>query len=110
MIMQLVGSDSPGKNIAPELLRCMQRVVRLSRAQSTIKQLQGFDIDNSFGSLTQFADAKWFRTLLDGNNDPEDDFHFDLYSPVVIGRDINASRDVVHINLTSPWCLSIFFA
>ncbi len=89
--MQLAGRDSPGKNIARELLRCVQRVVRLSRAQLTIKQLQGFDIDSSIGSLSQFADAKWFRTLLDRQNDPEDDFLFDLYSPVVIGRDMNTS-------------------
>ncbi len=103
--MQLAGPNSPGKNIVPELLLCMQRVVRVSRAQLTIRQLQGFDIGSSFGSLTQFTDAKWFRTLLDRNNHPEDDFHFDLFSPVVIGRDINASRDIVHINLTSLWFL-----
>ena len=107
--MQLAGPDSLGKNIAPQLLRCMQRVVRLSRAQLTIRQLQGFDIDSSFGSLTKFAEAKWFRTLLDRNNDPEDDFHFDLFSPIVIGRDINATRDIVHINLTSIWFLLNIF-
>jgi hypothetical protein len=83
----------------------VQRVVRLSLAQLTIKQLHGFGIDSSFGSLTQFADAKWFHTLLDSNNDPEDDFRFDLYSPFVIGLNINASRDIVHINLTLPWFL-----
>jgi hypothetical protein len=65
-------------------------------------------IDSTFGSLTQFADAKWLRTLLDRNNDPEDDFHFGLSSLAVIGRDINASRDIVHINLTSPWFLFKF--
>jgi hypothetical protein len=87
----------------------MQRVVRVSRAKMTIRQLQGFNIDSTFGSLTQFADAKWFHTLLDRDNDPEDDFHFDLFSPVVIGRDINASSDIVHINLTSPWFLFNIF-
>ncbi len=71
----------------------------------TIRLLQGFNIYSSFGSLTQFTDAKWFCTLLDRNNDPKDDFHFNLFSPVVIGLDINVSRDIVHINLTSIWFL-----
>ncbi len=75
--MQLAGPESPGKNIAPELLRCVQRVVRLLRGHLTTKQLEGFDIHRSVDSLTQFADAKRFRTPLDLNNDPDDDFPFD---------------------------------
>jgi hypothetical protein len=94
--MQLASVKSPGKKIAPELLRCGQRVVRLSRAQITVKQLKGFNIDRSIGSLTQFADAKWLCTLFDHNNDLEDDFHFDLYSPLVIGRNISAKRYIAH--------------
>jgi hypothetical protein len=80
----------------------VQRIVLLLLALLTIKQLQWFYIDSSFGTLTQFADhdAKWFRTLLDRNNDLEDDIHFDFYSPLVIGCNINASGDIVHINLT----------
>jgi hypothetical protein len=31
----------------------------------------------------------------------EDDFHFKMYSAFVIGRDINAARDIVHINIAS---------
>ncbi len=46
--MQFAGPESLGKNIAPELLRCVQRVVCLSRAQLTIKQLKGFNIDSTF--------------------------------------------------------------
>jgi hypothetical protein len=41
-------AESPTKHIEPLLLRCMQRVVRASRAQLTVKQLQGFNIDSSF--------------------------------------------------------------
>jgi hypothetical protein len=52
----------------------MQRVVRASRAQLTVKQLQGFNIDSSFGSLAQFTDVKWFKTLVARHNDPEDEF------------------------------------
>jgi hypothetical protein len=102
--MQL-GLESPDKHIAPDMLRCVQRLVLASRVQLTVKQLQGFDIKSSFGSITQFAKAKWFRMLFDCNNDPEDTFLFYLYSALVIGRDINAERDILHINVTSPWFL-----
>ena len=99
-------AESPTKHIEPLLLRCMQRVVRASRAQLTVKQLQGFNIDSSFGSLAQFADVKWFKTLVARHNDPEDEFHFNIYSAFVIGRDLNAARDIVHMNITSLWFLS----
>jgi hypothetical protein len=56
-------------------------------------------------SLQQIAGAKWFHGLIDRNNDPEDEFHFDPFSPFVIGRDINAEHDVIHLNVTSPWFL-----
>jgi hypothetical protein len=100
--MQLAGLESPDKHIAPDLLRCVQSLMQASRAQLTVKQLQGFDIDSSLGSLAQFAEAKWLRTLLDRNNDPEYDFHFDLNSAFVIGRSINAERDIVHTIVVSP--------
>ncbi len=48
---------------------------------------------------------KWFRTLIDRNNNFDDDFHFDLFTPFVIGRGIDAKRDIVHINITSMWFL-----
>jgi hypothetical protein len=79
----------------------MQRVVRASREQLTVKQLQGFNIDSFFGSLAKSSDVKWFGTLVDRHNDHEDDFHFNMYSTIVIGRDLNAAWDIVHINITS---------
>ena len=107
--MQLADPNSPGKRIGPEMIRSMQRVVRLSRAELTVKQLQGFDINSTFGSLTQFSEVKWFRTLIDRNNNFDDDFHFDLFTPFVIGRGIDAKRDIVHINITSMWFLLNIF-
>jgi hypothetical protein len=101
--MQL--ADSPGKKIAPEFLRSVQHYVKLSRAQLTMKQLDGFDINSSYGSLQQFSDKFWFADLFARNNDGEDEFHFDLFTPVVIGRNLDAPRDIVHINLTSLWFL-----
>jgi hypothetical protein len=100
LLRNLQLAESPTKHIEPLLLRCMQRVVRASRVQLTVKQLQGFNIDSSFESLAKFSDVKWFRTLVDRHNDPEDDFHFNMYSAFVIGRDLNAARDIVHINVT----------
>ncbi len=47
--MQL--ADSPSEKIAPELLRSVQHWVKLSRAQLTMKQLDGFDINSSYGSV-----------------------------------------------------------
>jgi hypothetical protein len=38
-------------------------------------------------------------TLVDRNNDPEDGFHFNMYSAFVIGRDLNAARDIVQFHL-----------
>ncbi len=47
----------------------------------------------------------WFSDLVARSNDGEDDFHFDLFTPVVIGRNLDAQRDIVQMNLTSPWFL-----
>jgi hypothetical protein len=37
-------AESPTKHIEPLLLRCMQRVVRASRALLTVKQLHAFNV------------------------------------------------------------------
>jgi hypothetical protein len=87
--MQLAGPESPDKQLrltSFAVCRALCELPASSRAQFTVKQLQGFDIDSSFGSLAQFAEAKWFRTLLDRNNNPEHEFHFDLNSAFVNNR------------------------
>jgi hypothetical protein len=70
-----------------------------------MKQLDGFDINSSYGLLQKFSDKFWFPDLVARNNDGEDEFHFDLFTPVVIGRNLDAQRDIVHMNLTSLWFL-----
>jgi hypothetical protein len=52
------------------------------------------------------SNGQWFKTLVARHNDPEDDFHFNLCSAFVIGRDLNAGRDIVHKSITSLWFLS----
>ena len=104
--MQLADPDSPGKRIGPERLRSMQRRVKVARDLLTVRQLEGFNIENTYGSLGQFVASRWFRSLIDRHNDEADEFHFDLFKPFVIGRDLNAKRDIVHINITSLWFLA----
>ncbi len=70
--------------------------------QQTVKKMEGHDIDASYGSLTQLAAGMWFQSLVDSNNDPKDEFHFDLFSPVIIGRDIKPENDIFHLNATFP--------
>jgi hypothetical protein len=31
--------------------------------------------------------------------------HLDLYAPVVIGHEFDAARDIIYINVSSPWWL-----
>ncbi len=47
----------------------------------------------------------WFRTLVERNNDPDDEYHFNLFSPVIIGREVQAANDILHLNVTTPWFL-----
>ena len=103
--MSMAGPSSPAKMISPDLMRSVQRRVSASRAQLTMRKMEGRSIDTTYGSLTQLASVMWFRTLIDRNNDPDDDFHFNLFKPVVIGRDIKAENDILHLNVTSPWFL-----
>jgi hypothetical protein len=99
--MQL--ADSLSKKIALELLLSVQHWVKLPRTQLTMKRLDGFDINSSYGSLQKFSVFFWFADLVACNDNGEDDFHFDLFTPVVIGRNLDAQRDIVHINLTFLW-------
>ena len=55
--------------------------------------MEGRAIDASYGSLTQLSEAMWFQSMVDRNNDPDDDFHFNLFSPVLIGRNVQAKND-----------------
>ena len=103
--MAMAGPSSPGKHIEPSLLRSVQRRVLKSRAQLTVQKLEGRALDASYGSLTQLANAMWFRTLVERNNDPDHEYHFNLFSPVIICRDVQAANDILHLNVTSPWFL-----
>ncbi len=105
--IQMAGPSRPGKNIPPHLIRSMCRRVRMSRAQLTVQQLKGITINDSFGSLRTFklSETKWFATLVERHNDTNDDYHLDMFETVVIGRDLQAEWNIVHLNMTSLWFL-----
>ena len=92
----MAGPTSPGKLIEPALLRSVQRRVSKSRAQLTVKKMDGRAIEASYGSLTQLAAAMWFRSLVDRNNDLDNELNFKLFSPVIIGRDTKAENDILY--------------
>ncbi len=73
-----------------------------------MEQLDNYKIDESFGSLVRYSDAKLFAKLLEHHNDEKLDFHFDLFEPFVIGRDLNAKDDIVYLNFSSIWHLLNF--
>jgi hypothetical protein len=47
----LLDHDSPTKTIPPQLQRCVQRIVQNVRKQVTQQHVDGFDLEDSFGSL-----------------------------------------------------------
>jgi hypothetical protein len=80
----------------------------MSRAQLTDQQLQGVEINDLFGSLEALSKAKCFATLVTQHNDLNDYYHLDMFETVVIGSDLQAELDIVHLNITSLWFLSNF--
>jgi hypothetical protein len=97
---KMAGPSSPGKIIPPHLIRSMCHGFRMSRAQLTVQQLQGITINESFGTLQALSEAKWFATLVARHNDSNGDYHLNMFETVLIGRDLPAERDIVHLNMT----------
>ena len=97
--------DAPGSSIGTDLLRSVQYRVMTSRKKLNDAQMEGHGLNGSFGSLSKFAERLNFSHLIQRHNDPDDDYHLDFFGPVVIGADILAQNDVVHLNITSQWFL-----
>jgi hypothetical protein len=90
---------SPNSRIDPKLIARIRRTVRQLRA--TFELLDGLIIDDSDGSLVNLVNERWLSTLLAVHNDPDHDFHFDIFEPVIIGQDLNPAQDIVFMNMTS---------
>ncbi len=87
--------SSPPKRIGADLARSVERQVRLFRAQLTDEKLEMgcMAMDDSYALLVAFVDSKWFKTLLARHNDPDINYHVDLFELIVIGKDLNPSDE-----------------
>jgi len=99
---------SPDKRIDPKLLPCVRRKVRKFRKELTSELLDRLKMDDSFGALNPFVQERWFTMLLEKHNDPDSDYHFNLFDVVVIGQDLNVEDDIVYMNTSSLWFLLNF--
>ena len=97
--------DSPTKTIPPQLQRCVQRIVQNVRKQVTRQHLDGFDLQDSFGSLHVLCETNLFSDLMHKHNDPEDAYHFSLFELVVLGSQVSPERDIVRITFSSVWMI-----
>ena len=53
--------------------------------------------------------AHWFTTLLANHNDPDCDFHLDMYEPFIIGKGLNPGEDIVYMNISFLYFLCNIF-
>ena len=60
-----VNNRSPEKFIPVELKRHVGRKVRRFRQEDSTVQLEGMDFDSRYGNLQNFAETKFFNTILD---------------------------------------------
>ena len=97
--------DSPSKKVTPDLLPAVRRLVKNVRESITRVNLAGVEVDGSYGSLTQLCEAIKFRELIKRHNDPDNDYHIDMFETVCIGHDIEAETNVIFIALTNIWML-----
>ena len=96
---------SPTKDVAPELLPSVRRLVSKVRGDITRVNLHGVEVDGSYGSLTELCKAIDFRTLVERHNAADNEYHLDMFETVCIGHDIEADSNVIFIALTNIWML-----
>ena len=56
--------DSPTKTIVPEHLRIFRHQVYRTRKALGVKQLKGFELNDSFGKMEAFADTNFWSELV----------------------------------------------
>jgi hypothetical protein len=101
--------DSLTKTIPAEHMRSFQHQVYQARKNLCAKQLKGFNLDDSFGKLQEFADSHLWSTLVRRHNDPEDGYHIGLHDFCVISHQNEAEFDVLRMNMSSLWMLTHAF-
>ncbi len=84
----------------PSLVYSIQRRVRTARDQLTKQVLEVEKIPESLGELIGWCEKNDYYALA-LHNDPTDSFCMPLFSAFVIGSDIKAERQLIHINFSS---------
>ena len=97
----LLDHESQTKTIPAQLKRCVEGLVYSAWKDMTKKQADGFELDDSFGSLTVFSEQNVFSALMRKHDDPADAYNFRLFDFVVLGSQITAEHDLVSITLGS---------
>jgi hypothetical protein len=87
---------STDKRIDPIKIRVVRRTVATFRA---VLQLDNYKIDDSLGSLVRYTNSKFFSSLVAEHTFLNSHFHFKLFEPFVIGRDLNPKDDIVYITV-----------
>ena len=77
----------------------------MSIDQLTKQVLQVEKIPESMGELIEWCDKNDFYAAWAQHNDPTDSFCMPLFSAFVIGCDIKAERQLIHIKFSSVWLL-----
>ena len=67
----LMDHDSLRESIPPQLQHCVQRIVQNVHKEVTQQHLDGFDLQDSFGSLHVLCEANLFSDLMRKHNDPQ---------------------------------------
>ncbi len=93
--------EKPTKTIPAEHMRSFQHQVYRARKKLCAKQLNGFNLDDSFGKLQEFADCQLWSTLVHRHNDPEDGYHIGLHDFCTISHQKEPAFDVLRMNMSS---------
>ncbi len=56
----------------------------------------------------RYTDSMFFSSLVAEHNNLDSHFHFNLFEPFVIGRDLNPKDDIVYITFSTIWHLCNF--
>jgi hypothetical protein len=90
------------KSMQSALLRSMQRRVRKTRKELTIRELSVSGIvPELIGKLTEQCESMLLEHHLKRHNDQEDEFCLPLHQAFVLGHDIKHHRALIHLNVSS---------